>query len=70
MTDCATQEMPLETQARLILEAAFDGGRITSDGGLVWLAEADAELGLCERIAEHGPTLLTCFPFHCGLLAG
>jgi len=28
-------------------EAAFDGGRITSDGGLLWLAEADSELGLC-----------------------
>ena len=28
-------------------EAAFDGGRITSYGGLVWLADADSELGLC-----------------------
>jgi hypothetical protein len=28
----------------LALEAAFDGGRITSNGGLVWLAQADREL--------------------------
>ena len=26
------------------LVAAFDGGRITSNGGLVWLAQADREL--------------------------
>jgi hypothetical protein len=47
--------MRFETQTTLALEAAFDGGRITSDGGLVWLAEADSELGLCERVAEHVP---------------
>ena len=39
----------------MALQAAFDGGRITSDGGLVWLAPADSELGLCERLAEHVP---------------
>ena len=55
MTDCATSGMRFETQTTLALEAAFDGGRITSDGGLVWLAEADSELGLCERVAEHVP---------------
>jgi Transposase DDE domain group 1 len=55
MTDCATSAMRFETQSALALEAAFDGGRITSDGGLVWLSEADSELGLCERIAEHVP---------------
>src|SRR5215211_3705961 len=47
--------MRFETQTALALEAAFDGGRITSDGGLVWLAQADSELGLCERVAEHVP---------------
>src|SRR5215216_3938878 len=47
--------MRFETQTALALEAAFEGGRITSDGGLVWLAQADSELGLCERVAEHVP---------------
>jgi Transposase DDE domain group 1 len=28
------------------LMVAFDGGRLTSDGGLVWLAQADDQLGL------------------------
>ncbi len=55
MTDCATQKMRFETESPLALEAAFDGGRITSDGGLVWLAEADEELGLCEAISECVP---------------
>ncbi len=55
MDDCATQRMRFETQTALALESAFDGGRITSDGGLVWLAEADSELGLCERLAHHVP---------------
>jgi hypothetical protein len=55
MDDCATQKMRFETQTALALEAAFDGGRITSDGGLLWLAEADEELGLCEAISECVP---------------
>ena len=55
MTDCATTGMRFGTQTALALEAAFDGGRITSDGGLVWLAEADSELGLCEAISELVP---------------
>ena len=30
---------------------AFDAGRLTSDGGLVWLAKVDAALGLCAVLA-------------------
>jgi hypothetical protein len=55
MTDCATQKMRFETEACLPLEAAFDGGRITSDGGLLWLEKMDEELGLCEAISECVP---------------
>jgi hypothetical protein len=55
MSDCATSKSRFETLSPLALEAAFDGGRITSDGGLCWLAEADRELGVCEAIAEHVP---------------
>ena len=32
--------------------AAFDGGRLSSDGGLVWLAEADRAISLCEALAR------------------
>ncbi len=54
MSDCATPKTWFETTP-LALEAAFDGGRLTSDGGLIWLAEADEELQLCEKIASHIP---------------
>ena len=55
MSDCATSRLRFDTHADLALEAAFDGGRITSDGGLVWLSEMDEELGLCEAISECVP---------------
>ncbi len=55
MTDCATHRMRFETQSALAVEAAFDGGRITSDGGLLWLAKMEEELGLCEAISECVP---------------
>src|SRR3712207_2146570 len=31
--------------------AAFDGGRLTSDGGVLLLAAAERELGLCDQLA-------------------
>jgi hypothetical protein len=52
MGDCATQPMRFETEAALTLEAAFDGGRVTSDGGLLWLQKMDSEMGLCQAISE------------------
>ena len=55
MEDCATTRMRFETPASLALEASFDGGRLTSDGGLLWLSKVNKELGLCEAMAEHIP---------------
>jgi hypothetical protein len=40
------------TRAGVPLVAAFDGGRLTSDGGLHWLAEADAALALYATLAR------------------
>jgi hypothetical protein len=37
------------------LEAAFDAGRLTSDGGLPWLAAADQALGVCDALAACVP---------------
>ncbi len=54
MSDCATPTLCFETTP-LEVEAAFDGGRITSDGGLLWLAKADKELGVCEAFSKHIP---------------
>jgi hypothetical protein len=55
VSDCATQKIRFETPTPLALEAAFDGGRLTSDGGLTWLAQVDRELGVCEAMSEHLP---------------
>lgn len=55
MSDCATPSVRFETPTPLALEAAFDGGRLTSDCGLVWLSEMDSELGLCEAVSECVP---------------
>jgi hypothetical protein len=55
MSDCATPTIRFETPTALALEAAFDGGRLTSDGGLSWLARMDSEMGLCRTISECVP---------------
>jgi hypothetical protein len=55
VNDSATTRTRFGTPTPLALEVAFDGGRITSDGGLCWLAETDAELGVCEAIARRVP---------------
>jgi hypothetical protein len=53
--DSATSRYTFATPTPLPLEASFDGGRLTSDGGLPWLAEADAALGVCAAFAAHIP---------------
>src|ERR687885_580229 len=55
LLDSATPSALFATSTRLPLQAAFDGGRLTSDGGLPWLAEADTALGLCALIASCVP---------------
>ena len=51
MPQSATPTIRFAAPAPLPLEATFDGGRLTSDGGLPWLAQADTALGLCALIA-------------------
>lgn len=52
MSQCATPLTRFAVAAPLPLVASFDGGRLTSDGGLPWLGEAEAELGLCATFAR------------------
>jgi len=57
--EAATPTMPDDTLLpfsfpaveRKKISAAFDGGRITSDGGVMLLAAADRRLGLAEKLA-------------------
>jgi hypothetical protein len=51
----ATPTYTFATSTALALEATFDGGRLTSDGGLPWLAEAEDEVGICAALAACVP---------------
>ncbi|MAG34635.1 MAG: IS1380 family transposase [Dehalococcoidia bacterium] len=51
MAQSATERMRFAVPTPLPLEVSFDGGRLTSDGGLAWLGEADAVLDLCAALA-------------------
>ncbi len=55
MSQSATAPLRVAVPAPLPLEIDFLGGRLTSDGGLPWIAEADAALGLCEALAAQVP---------------
>jgi hypothetical protein len=51
----ATPSVPFAHGMSPPLAASFDAGRLTSDGGLPWLAEADAALGVCAAVAACVP---------------
>jgi len=51
----ATPTYTFATSVALALEATFDGGRLTSDGGLPWLAEAEEAIGICRALAAGVP---------------
>lgn len=55
MPESATARCSFAAPAALPLAACFDAGRLTSDGGLPWLAEADAALGVCDAVAACVP---------------
>ena len=51
MTDDSLLPFDLPSIQRKKVSAAFDGGLISSDGGLVLLREAERSLGLAETLA-------------------
>ena len=55
MTDDNLPPFSFPAVSRKQVTAAFDGGRLTSDGGVMLLAMADRRLGVAERLAR-------CFP--------
>ena len=55
MDQSATPVYLFSGSAPLPLEARFDGGRLTSDGGLPWLEQAETVLGLCAAFAAAIP---------------
>ncbi len=57
MTDPAPPFPSLQALSGKKVTAAFDGGRITSDGGAVLLAEAERKPVIANRLAEPMPEL-------------
>lgn len=55
MMQSATACLPFPARGALPLEVDFLGGRLTSDGGLAWLVEADAALDLTPTLAAVVP---------------
>jgi hypothetical protein len=55
MTDPASLFLPLPAVSGKKVTAAFDGGAITSDAGVLMLAQAERRLGIAERLAARIP---------------
>jgi hypothetical protein len=55
VSQSATPALRFAVPAALPLAVDFLGGRLTSDGGLAWLGEADQALGLCPALAAQIP---------------
>ena len=51
MTDDSFLPFSFPAIGRKKVTAAFDGGRLSSDGGVMLLAQAERRLGLAERLA-------------------
>lgn len=56
-TECKAIQMEFQGLGRRSVQAAFDGGHVSSDGGVTLLREVDARLGITERLAR-------CFTDH------
>src|SRR5262245_9133601 len=55
MPQSRTRQRPPANLADVLQHAPFDAGRLTSDGGLAWIAQADTHLGLCVALADQIP---------------
>ncbi|GAY20981.1 mobile element protein [Sphingobium fuliginis] len=51
MIELIRNEIRFPAIAHKKITAAFDGGRLTSDGGVLLLAQAERELGICSQLA-------------------
>ena len=51
MSDTTTETFGFPAIGRKKITAAFDGGRLTSDGGVMLLAAVERDMGIAERFA-------------------
>ena len=55
MDQCAISSLRVASPVDRPLEASFDAGGLTSDGGLAWLGEGEGDLGVCAALATEVP---------------
>jgi hypothetical protein len=55
MPNCTVREMPFAKLGRREIEVGFDGGEVSSDGGLLLLRQVERRLGLLKAVAEQLP---------------
>jgi hypothetical protein len=57
MPNCTAASMNFGRLGRRVIEANFQGGAISSDGGLVLLRQVDQRIGLSKAVADvlHDP---------------
>lgn len=52
MPDCTSKQIEFEGFGRRRMEVSFDGGEVSSDGGLLLLRKLERRLGLIQAVAE------------------
>lgn len=55
MPNCTVREMPFAKLGRREIDVGFDGGEVSSDGGLLLLRQVERRLGLLKAVAEKLP---------------
>jgi Transposase DDE domain group 1 len=64
MDQCATPRIRFAPPVDRPLDVCFDAGRLTSDGGLAWLREAEDDLAVCADLAAEVPEWRRGTPHH------
>src|SRR5215831_19444826 len=52
MPDCTSKQLEFESFGRRRVQASFDGGEVSSDGGLLLLRKLERRLGLIDAVAR------------------
>ena len=50
MTKCTQEPLRFPSFDRRLVEGGFEGGNVSSDGGVMLIRQADRFLGLCQSI--------------------
>ena len=52
MPNCTVTQVPFAKLGRRVIDVRFDGGDVSSDGGLLLLRQVERQLGLLKAVAQ------------------